>query len=639
MIEYISYLLCTISAYWLYTSKPWKESLNKKLLSYVAFGLVFSPFFGRVAMVWPDLIWKPLMLSVMIGLLFRLYSHVIKRFGLHSTKSSDEFKSGVRKVSVDELNAQILKIKGDSGPMIGEVKTKLDFFSTHLNLIGSTGSGKSLILRGIIEHVRKNNQKAIMIDPGAEFLQYFYKEGDKILNPRDSRGEDWSLFAEMRAESDAIRITKSLIPDGIGSSKTWNGYAQTALCETIRQIFSGKSSWVDSEGGVQKDKWLGTNGELFQRLNIDSNDLSAARMKGTGAGKLMAGAGEMVSSFMGIIGQHINPFSVMNPNAGKDAFSIRNWIEDENQTGILWVTYNFDDLEYLKPILAMWVDIASTSILSLPTNRDRKIWFLADEFPVLGPVNSVEMLLTNGRKKGANVVLASQTFSQWVQTYGENKAVTFLGNMKAWCIFASPELKTREYLSNSIGKQTVDTKTYSGGNGKGSSWSKNTTERQVVTASEIKTLAPRHFYVSFPGDLPIAETVAPLPPTSYVQIAPAFVYKDQSSAESEEDVVVVEKNFDVNPIKTDDPEPVSNEEGGSGAKVKEDKPDEFNPNDFPFDINAYSTEPKTKDDDSETDEEEAENYEELLSALLSEEVLPSTNKKDHSDDSDSQKIA
>lgn len=576
MIEYISFLLATGSAYWLYSEKPWKDGLGSKFMAFLAVGLVFSPLIGQTAVAWGDLIWKPIMIGIIAGFIYKFTGNIVKRFGLHSTKSLDEYRSGVRLVAVEELNALIAKIKGVAGPMLGAVKTKLEFFSTHLNLIGSTGSGKSLLLRGIIEYIRKNKQKAIILDPGAEFLQYFYNpETDVILNPRDLRSEDWSLFAEMQSETDAIRLTKSLIPEGKGSGKQWNAYAQTVLSETIKQIYNGKSHWKDAKGGIHHDVWEGTNEELFQRLVIDDNGLSASRMAGTGAGKLMAGAGEMVSSFMAIVGQHINPFSVLNKKSGKDAFSIRKWIENEEKTGILWITYNFDDLEFVRPIITMWVDIASTSILSLPTKRDRApIWFIADEFPVLGPVNSVELLLTNGRKKGAHVVLASQTFSQWVDTYTENKAITFLGNMKTWCIFASPELKTREYLSNSIGKQEVDTKTYSGGSGKGASWSKNTTERQVVTASQIKTLEPRHFYVSLPGDLPLTQSIAPLPPETYVKVCEPFILKDEQL----DDVI------DISHLK----EKVEHVDYPPHEMLSAKKPTvDLEEADYPFDINEY----------------------------------------------------
>lgn len=523
IIEFASYLLCTASIYFLYDQKPWKGSMGSKALTLIAFGLVFSPLVGATATAVSDLIWKPIMLAFIFGGLWFGTNKLIKRFGLHSTKASDEYISGTRIVSVDELNREVRKLKGPAGPKIGEIETKLEHFGTHFNVSGATGAGKSLVLRQILEFVRKNNIKCIFLDPGAEFMRYYWRDGDKLLNPNDVRSENWSLFAEMTSETDAARLTKSLIPDGVGSNATWAGYAQSVLEETIKQIYSGHSQWSDTNGNVHNDLWNGTNGELYSRLVIDSNDFSSARLNGTAAGKLMQGAGEMVSSFMAIVGKHMRPFQSLNPDAGRDAFSIRRWVEDDTENGILWMTYDFAGLESIKPLLGMWLDIASTSILNLPTDRNRKIFFIADEFPLL-KADSVELLLTNGRKKGAHVVLASQAQSQWVATYGENKATTFLANMKAVGIFQAVESKTMNYFSELLGKQLVETKTYSGGGGKGAGWSKNITERVLVTPSEIKSLQSRHFYLSLPG-LPVAKTIAPLPPADYQQVTEGFVLK------------------------------------------------------------------------------------------------------------------
>ena len=594
LIEFTSYFLCVASAYWLYTARPWKKTeLYLKMLNLFAFGLVFSPLVGQAASHLYDLFWKPIMMAIIFGVLWAFSLKFLRRFGLQDVKDTDEFKSGVQLCTVAELQALVKNIKGPKGPKIGEVETKSALFSTHGLLIGAPGSGKSLVLRQMIEHAINKNEKMVMLDPGAEFFQYYWdkSKGHRLLNLFDIRAENWSAFSEMRHESDSMRITKSLIPDGLGSSRVWNGYAQTVLDETIKQIFRGHSKWKDSDGGIQKDKWVGTNGELFDRLIVDSNALSAARMDGTGAGKLMQGAGEMVSSFMGIIGQFITPFQSLDRNAGKDSFSIREWIENEDEKGVLWITFNFDDLEFVKPILAMWMDIVSTSILSLPTKLDRKIWVIADEFPVLGAVNSVETLLSNGRKKGANVVLASQTQSQWVATYGENKALNYLGNLRTWCVFSSPELKTREYLANSIGKQEVDRRTFSGGSGKGAGWSKNVAERNVVTASQIKTLEPLHFYLCLPGNLPIVETIAPLPPTSYVKVAEAFVLKGDKNQTYDS----YEINDDVIDISALNEAP----EGGPSNLVQDESKSSdssYDEDDMPFnfkDINGIDSDDET----------------------------------------------
>lgn len=170
-------------------------------------------------------------------------------------------------------------------------------------------------------------------------------------------------------------------------------------------------------------------------------------------------------------------------------------------------------------------------------------------------------------------------------------------------------------MSNSIGKQEVDTKTYSGGSGKGTSWSKNTTERQVVTASQIKTLSPRHFYLSLPGDLPLTETIAPLPPESYVPVAPPFVYKDDERGVNTSSMSQAQTLNEYEAVESiaEAKELVSNEDNSISEAVE-----------YPFDINAYKeSEIDITEPEIVLNEEVSKNdLSDALSSLLDEDEPP-----------------
>jgi energy-coupling factor transporter ATP-binding protein EcfA2 len=71
---------------------------------------------------------------------------------------------------------------------------------------GSPGSGKSTLIRHMLAQIQERGQRAIVLDPDAEFVQEFYSEGrgDVVLNPLDARCPFWSPWLEFRDDSFAM---------------------------------------------------------------------------------------------------------------------------------------------------------------------------------------------------------------------------------------------------------------------------------------------------------------------------------------------------------------------------------------------------------------------------------------------------
>ena len=63
----------------------------------------------------------------------------------------------------------------------------------HMQIIGDTGAGKTMIMLQILRQIKHRGDSAIVYDPAREFVQRFYdpKNGDVILNPLDKRCPYW----------------------------------------------------------------------------------------------------------------------------------------------------------------------------------------------------------------------------------------------------------------------------------------------------------------------------------------------------------------------------------------------------------------------------------------------------------------
>ncbi|WP_410260103.1 type IV secretion system DNA-binding domain-containing protein, partial [Klebsiella pneumoniae] len=69
-------------------------------------------------------------------------------------------------------------------------------------LHGTVGSGKSEVIRRLLNYVRARGDMAIIYDRSCEFVKSYYDPSlDKILNPLDSR---YSLPAGHREERGAV---------------------------------------------------------------------------------------------------------------------------------------------------------------------------------------------------------------------------------------------------------------------------------------------------------------------------------------------------------------------------------------------------------------------------------------------------
>jgi len=69
-----------------------------------------------------------------------------------------------------------------------EIKLSLSTLSTHCAILGSSGCGKTVALKVLIEEMIMNNIPVIAIDPHGDISSLIYNEEDEeLLRSRDSR--------------------------------------------------------------------------------------------------------------------------------------------------------------------------------------------------------------------------------------------------------------------------------------------------------------------------------------------------------------------------------------------------------------------------------------------------------------------
>jgi len=311
----------------------------------------------------------------------------------------------------------------------------------HFKFIGTTGTGKSTVMRELLHAGLWRGDRAVIADPDGGYLSRFYNpnRGDVVLNPFDARSAKWDVFAELRNPYDVDELAQAFIPDR-GSDPTWTGFARTLFSAVTRQA---------QAAGIRDV------GELYRLLVIAPKEELQLLVAGTpaapflteGSDKLFQGARSTVTAAVK---------SLDFVRAQKSAlFSVREWVKTGK--GVLFLPYQADQISALKAIISIWMRLAIFQTMSLGEG-DHRLWFAVDELAALGPIDGLPDALTRLRKFGGRCAIGLQSIAQASTTYGMGTAQAVIENCGTTVILrcsASEGGGTARYASRLIGERDV----------------------------------------------------------------------------------------------------------------------------------------------------------------------------------------
>lgn len=381
---------------------------------------------------------------------------------------------------------------------VGAVPVPVELETRGFLLAGSPGTGKSQTLTHALDALRADGQRAVIADASGIYTSRYYddRHGDVILNPLDSRAVSWSPLAEIETVEDIPAMCKSLIPDGEGEGRVWSGHAQAALDAILEYCFMG---------GLN-------NAEIFRLVAVASNEELREIFAGTPAQPLVAEGNEkMFASVRGSMTDALSAIRYLPPGADANSFSIRRHIAEE-RPGWIFLSYQQQHRDALKSMIACAVDVASRAVLSLPPSQDRRVVFALDELPLLGKIQSIVDLATNGRKHGAMIFAGLQTIAQVQEAYGRETAQTLLACLGSWLVLRVSDAETAEYMSKYLGEEEKWRTVKSGGSSARTLEGKTTTDNwqqqvlkdRVVLPSELQALPDLRGIFNLAGPVPSA---------------------------------------------------------------------------------------------------------------------------------------
>ncbi len=344
-----------------------------------------------------------------------------------------------------------------------------------------------------LDQLRKRGDKVILYDKGCSFTPIYFRESeDVLLNPFDSRCANWDLWAEALEAADFENMAESQIPMQ-GNDPFWVNAPRTIFASAAYTMQD------DPDRSIMK---------LLDLLMVgDLADLTRY-LEGTEAASLADEKIEKTAlSLRTILTTYLKSLRYLAGLEGSDkpAFSIRNWINDDSQRGWLFISSHATQHALMRPLLSMWLSMASLALLSLPENRQRRIWFIVDELPSLHKLPQLPETIAEVRKFGGCFVLGMQSYAQLEKVYGMQAAKEMFDLLNTRFFFRSPSAPMAKIVSEELGEQEIEEmrENYSYGANTirdGISIGRQRVTRRVVIHPEIMGLKDLQCYLRLPGN-------------------------------------------------------------------------------------------------------------------------------------------
>jgi type IV secretory pathway TraG/TraD family ATPase VirD4 len=352
--------------------------------------------------------------------------------------------------------------------------------SSHVEIMGDSGTGKSALIRQILTQVGERGQTAIVYDPALEYTPQFYSpsRGDVILNPLDERMPYWSPGDELGHDAEALTLAASLFPDRHNDNPFF--------VEGPRKIFAHLLTFKPSP---EELSWWMCHEEEIDR-----------RVRGTEfAAMIDKQAPQQRSGVLASLNMIADTMKLLPREKETSArWSARAWSQERR--GWLFITSTPETRKRLVPLTSLWLDMLVLRLMNQGQTSSRSVWFILDELASLQKLPQLHTAITENRKSNNPVVLGFQGRSQLETRYG-HEAEAMMSQPATKIFLRTSEPHAAKWISDTIGEQEIERLRESRSSGHYPQHRKSKSynlERQVeplVMASEISGLANLRGYM------------------------------------------------------------------------------------------------------------------------------------------------
>ena len=425
------------------------------------------------------------------------------------------------------VNAQFAQ--KDSIPLTQHVRLGLN---THkhrrsLNVLVIGGSGAAKTRSFVLPNILTANTNYVITDPKSEVLLatggYLKEQGYdvRVLNLVNLEQSDgYNPFCYLRDEKDVLKLVNNLIqsttPKGSHESDPFWTKAETALLQAIilmlfqeapeyEQNFSMVMRVLEyAEVREEDEGHVSPLDLLFESIERRKPDSVAVRQYKV----FKLAAGKTAKSILVSTAVRLAPFNLPQIQALTDHDDMDLYTLGEKKVALYAVipdndsTFNFlVSLLYAQAFQALYYSADQIHHGPLP----RHVRFVLDEFAAMPlPGFTRELATMRSRSISASVII--QNMAQIKELYKDSWE-TIPGNCDTILYLGGNESSTHKYVSEMLGKATIDTKTHGQTKGKSGSYSTNfqMSGRELLTPDEVRKLDNRYALLFIRGASPVVD--------------------------------------------------------------------------------------------------------------------------------------
>lgn len=393
-------------------------------------------------------------------------------------------------------------------------------------VVGGSGAGKS---RGFaLPNIMQCCCSMVITDPKAELLRktggLLEKKGYEVrvfdlINPDTSFC--YNPFEYVHDDKDVLRLISNLIqnttPKGSQSSDPFWEKSETALLQALmlyllheappeEQNFAMIMEMLGSAQVKEEDEdYESPLDILFDRLEMRDPDSIAVKQyhiykqaAGKTAKSILISVGVRLAAFnLSQIAKLTNTDELDLSSMGERKVALFCCIPDADTSlnYLVGMIYSqlFQTLYYMA-------DRVHGGALPVPVNC------IMDEFPNVSLPNEFEKILATCRSRSIYCSIIIQNMSQ-LKALFKDSWESLVGNCDEFLYLGGNEKETHKYVSELLGKETIDTNTYGQTKGKSGSYSTNFQQsgRELLQPDEVRMLDNQNALLFIRGERPILD--------------------------------------------------------------------------------------------------------------------------------------
>lgn len=437
--------------------------------------------------------------AIFCSALFCLIAWYVGRIG--RKESEDEYISGMTLTEdIPGVNRMLKKADQKSDLQIGGLHMVKHAEVMNFLIHGTIGVGKSTLIRWLLDYIRKRGDRAIIWDSGGTFIETHYDERrDVVMDPHDERCPNWVLWRECSSPVDYDNLTEGLMPEEGESDPFWVSSARTITADTAMRMASDPDRSIEKFLTTLMSMGLKDLREYLK--NLPSANLVEEKIEKTAI------------SIRSVVTNYAKSLRYLQglDRDGRPEFSIREWMTDAKyDSSWMFISTSARHRSAVRPLISMWLSLATLYLQSMGENADRRVWFILDELAALQKIPGLAGTLAEARKFGGCFVIGIQNIPQLITIYGQQMAKTIFDLLNTRAYGRNPSAEVAKIVEEDLGSQRRREAREQNSYGldqvrDGVSISRDKVREPVVDYEQVMRLNNLNFYVRLPGEFPVVK--------------------------------------------------------------------------------------------------------------------------------------